>query len=230
MSAASADFVVSDAWRAAYPGAHAGVLVLRDAEPEDDAALDARARALEQALRARFAGQTRSELKALPTIQRYDAYYRRFKQGYHVLFQLASVALEGRGIPPSLPLVRAMFLAELEHLLLTAGHDLEALALPVRLDVADGQERYQVLNGQEKTLKRGDMYMADGAGVISSILFGPDQRTRITPRTRQALFAVYAPAGIAAAEVAAHLQAVADTARLAAPRATVAALEVVGAG
>lgn len=38
--------------------------------------------------------------------------------------------------------------------------------------------------------------MADGEGVISTVLFGPDQRTRITPGTTDVLFAAYAPTGV----------------------------------
>jgi len=42
------------------------------------------------------------------------------------------------------------------------------------------------------------MFIADGQGVISSIVYGPDRRTRITLATRNAVFTVYAPAGIGA--------------------------------
>jgi hypothetical protein len=41
-----------------------------------------------------------------------------------------------------------------------------------------------------RRVEAGDMMMADGQGVISSILYGPDRRTRITADTRQAIFAV----------------------------------------
>jgi DNA/RNA-binding domain of Phe-tRNA-synthetase-like protein len=54
-----------------------------------------------------------------------------------------------------------MFMAELKNLLLIAGHDLEAVLAPVKLDVSDGSERYVQLNGQEQVLKPGDMMIAD---------------------------------------------------------------------
>jgi DNA/RNA-binding domain of Phe-tRNA-synthetase-like protein len=63
----------------------------------------------------------------------------------------------------------------------------------LRLDVARGGEAYTLLNGKGETLKAGDIFMADAEGVTSSILYGPDARTRITPATRNALFIVYAP-------------------------------------
>jgi len=143
-------------------------------------------------LRARFHGSDRAALKALPPIQAYTAYYKRYKKTYHVQLQLESVALRGRAIPRSPALVAAMVAVELKNLLLTAGHDLEAVQPPVTLTVATGSERYRLLSGQEQGLQAGDMMMADGQGVISSVLCGPDHRTRIAPETRQVFFAVYA--------------------------------------
>jgi DNA/RNA-binding domain of Phe-tRNA-synthetase-like protein len=123
-----------------------------------------------------------------------------------------------------------MFMAELKNLLLTAGHDLEAIQLPVRLDVSTGSERYILLNGQEQVLKPGDMMMADEQGIISSVLYGPDRRTRITPDTRRVLFAVYAPAGIGEQAVRQHLQDIQTDVMLVAPDAEVESLEVYVAG
>ena len=60
-------------------------------------------------------------------IQAYAAYYERFNKTYHVQLQLESVALKGKSIPRVSALVEAMFMAELENLLLTAGHDLDVV-------------------------------------------------------------------------------------------------------
>ena len=117
-------------------------------------------------------------------------------------------------------------MAELKNTLLTAGHDFETLHLPVRLDVARGDERYVRLNGEEQVLKPGDMMMADGEGIISSVIYGPDQRTRITPATRDVLFAVYAPPGIGELAVAEHLRDIQSNIMLIAPEAEVELLEV----
>ncbi len=188
---------VSEAWKIAYPEASVGVLAIRNVvNPEHHPALESRKAELENDLRARFSAHDRAALKALPTIQAYNAYYKRFKKTYHVLHQIESVALKGQSIPRVATLVEAMFMAELENLLLTAGHDLEAVQMPVRLDVSNGSERYVRLNGQEQVMKAGDMMIADAQGIISSIIYGPDRRTQITSDTRQVLFTVYAPAGI----------------------------------
>lgn len=212
----------TDAWRAAHPGAALGVLALREvANPAQHPALDARKAALEQSLRERYTGLDRAALAQLPVLQAYAAYYKRFKKTYHVGLQLESIVFKGRGLPNVAALVEAMFMAELDDLLLTAGHDLDRLALPLTLDVAQGTETYTLLRGDPQTLKAGDMYIRDGQGVISSILYGPDQRTQITPETRSVVFTVYAPPGVSLVFVDAHLHNLETNVRLIAPQAEV---------
>jgi DNA/RNA-binding domain of Phe-tRNA-synthetase-like protein len=220
-------FEVTDRWRETYPQAAAGVLALGGvANPAHHAALERRKEALEGELRARFAGYDRPALRALPVLQAYANYTKRFKKTYHIQLQLESVALKGKSIPGGAALVEAMFMAELANLLLTAGHDLDAVEPPVRIDVADGTEIYTSLSGAEQQLKVGDMFIADARGVLSSIVYGPDDRTCITPPTRRVLFTVYAPAGIDPADVHHHLEEIRDLVLLVAPAAEVELLQV----
>lgn len=219
---------VSQGFIERYPGAHAGALVLRGAaNTATSAALEEARREVEEGLRARYARLDRAGLKALPTIAAYEAFYGLFGQTYHVLLQLESVVLKGKSAGRGEALLQAMFLAELKNQLLTAGHDLAAVRLPVTLGVATGEESYTLLGGQPAVLKAGDMFMVDGAGVISSVLYGPDGRTRIGPTTRDVLYLVYAPRGIAAEDVRRHLEEIAALVRLAAPAAQVESLQVV---
>ena len=211
-------FELDDSWGTSFPGAHAGFLVVRGvANPPRHPALQERKQALQTELRVRYAGMDRAALQALPRIQAYTAYYRRFGKSYHVLGQLESVALKGRDLPSVSALVEAMFMAEVADLLLTAGHDLAALEPPVTVRAATGAESYVTLRGQEQPLRAGDMMMQDGRGVVSSVLYGPDQRTRITAETAGVLFAVYAPAGIETGAVREHLERILDYARLFSP-------------
>ena len=223
-------FQVSDNWKATFPDAHAGVLVMRDAaNPPRHEELDRRKVALEQELRARYSSQDRSALAQLPVLQAYTAYYRRFKKTYHVQLQLESIVFKDKPIPSVSALVEAMFMAEVKNLLLTAGHDLGTLHLPLTLDVAQGDEQYTLLRGQEQELKAGDMFIRDGAGVISSIVHGPDQRTAINAQTRSVVFTVYAPAGISDEAVLKHLHDLKENVLLVAPDAQIELLQVLGA-
>jgi DNA/RNA-binding domain of Phe-tRNA-synthetase-like protein len=204
-----------------------GVLVMRHVtNPAHHPELERRKALLEAHLRSRFAGQDRAAIASHPVLQAYASYYRRFKKTYHIQLQLESIAWKGKSIPGSAALVEAMFMAEMQDLLLTAGHDLDALHLPLRLDAATGSERYVVLRGEEQTLKAGDMMVSDGQGVISSILYGPDQRTQIHRGTRHVLFTVYAPPGIDEPMVAVHLQHIQENIMVFSPDAEVESLNI----
>jgi DNA/RNA-binding domain of Phe-tRNA-synthetase-like protein len=198
------------------------------ANPDHHAALDQRKGELEDEIRARFADH--EALLGLAPIQAYRAYYKRYTKTYHVQLQIESIARKGKTIPRVAALVEAMFMAELKNLLLTAGHDLEAIQPPVKLDVANGDERYVLLNGQEQVLKPADMMMADAQGVICSVLYGMDYRTRITRATRQVLFVVYAPPGIGEEAVRRHLLDIQSYVELVGPAAAVVSLDVYGTG
>ncbi len=212
---------IAERWRATYPGAHIGILAMQDVRnPASCEELEREKAALEARLHTRYAGLGRAGIKALPVIAAYNAYYKSFRKTYHVQHQLESVVLRGRAIVSTAPLVEAMFVAELEHLLLTAGHDLDVVQAPITVDVAHGSETYVGIRGEELVLKSDDMIIADREGVLSSIIYGPDRRTQIRPETRRVLFTVYAPAGIDAGAVEAHLDSLQTYVRIVAPEAT----------
>jgi len=216
-------------WKSTYPTACVGVLALRDvANPPAHAELDRQKELLESDLQRRFGGMDRAALKALPVLQAYDAYYRRFDKTYHVQLQLESIVHKGKSIPHVAALVEAMFMAEVKNLLLTAGHDLDVVQPPLTLDVARGGETYTLLRGQEQQLKPGDMVIRDRAGVISGIVYGPDGRTQIRPETKSAVFTVYGVPGISPEAVRAHLQDIETYARIIASEAQTEMLQVFG--
>lgn len=220
---------ITDAWKTAYPDAHLGVLIMRNViNPPHHAGLETQKAALEAQLRERFAGQDKAALVQQPVLQAYEAYYKRFKKTYHVQLQLESILFKGKSIPSVAALVEAMFMAEVGNLLLTAGHDLDALQLPLTLDVTPGDESYALLRGVEQATKAGDMLIRDGEGIISSVLYGPDARTQITARTKNVIFTVYAPAGIDESVTRQHLQAIQQNVLLIAPRAQTELLDVFG--
>ena len=211
--------IVDPSWRSAQPGMVAGVLALRDVRnPERHDAINQLAAELETELRSRFAGQDRGTIQTTPPFPAYAAYYKRFGQRYHVGLQLESVALKGKSLPRVAALVEAMFIAELRHGILTAGHDLDALTLPVRLGVGSGEETFTKPNGETATVKAGDSYTATADGVLSAIITGPSSVGRISATTTAALFVAYAPPGVDPVQVETHLAAIEANARLIAPQ------------
>jgi DNA/RNA-binding domain of Phe-tRNA-synthetase-like protein len=198
--------------------------------PPDCPALTAHVGDLERELRERWSGATRADLTRLPEFEAYRSYYRRFGKTYHVQLQFESVALKRKPLRSNGSLVLAMFAAELRNRLLTAGHDRASVEGDISVDVAVGGEPYVGIGGRSLALHEGDMYIQDEAGILSSVIDGPDDRTRITPDTRQVMFCVYAPAGIQSDVVERHLADLAANVRLIAPGASVVQQQVYMAG
>jgi DNA/RNA-binding domain of Phe-tRNA-synthetase-like protein len=222
-------FEVTKAWKTAFPGAHAGVLIMKNVRnPASHAGLERRKEALVEEIRSHYGGLERSQLAAIPSLQVYDGYYKRFKKTYHVQLQLESIAFKGKTIPSLAALVESMFMAEVENMLLTAGHDLDSLQLPARLDVTKGNEVYTLMRGQPQQVKPGDMMISDGRGIISNIIYGPDKRTQIQAGTRNVIYTTYAPAGIGEEAVMAHMLVIQEYVRLFAPDAQTEMLQVFG--
>ncbi len=220
---------VTPPWQSAFPDAHVGILVMRNASnPAHHPKLEKHKAELEEALRAQFAGQDRAAIASHPILRIYGEYYKRFKKTYHVQLQLESIVLKGKSIPTVASLVECMFMAEVKNMLLTAGHDLDTLQLPLILDVSRGDETYTVMRGEEQTLKAGDMFIRDSLGIISNIIYGPDQRTQVTASTRNVVFTVYAPAGIDEQTITQHLQDMRAYATTIAPEAQTEILSVYG--
>ena len=220
-------FKVTEAWKTAFPGAHAGVLVMQAVHnPASHADLERSKEALMEHLRLRYGGLDRSQLLALPELQVYDAYYKRFKKTYHVQLQLESIVFKGKSIPSVAALVEAMFMAEIKNMLLTAGHDLDSLQMPIRLDVTSGAETYNLMRGQPQQVKPGDMIISDGLGIMSNIIYGPDQRTQIQAGTRNVIYTTYAPAGILADNITRHLQDIEGYVHMVSPQAKTVLLRV----
>jgi hypothetical protein len=142
---------------------------------------------MEGEVRVRHTGRSRRDLENLPTLRPYIEHYRRFGKTYHVLLQLESVAFRGRSLAASESLVNAMFAAEIDSLLLTAGHDLGIGERPIEV-------------------KAQDMSIRDAKGILSTVIYGPHQRTRLRPESRSVLFTVYAPGEIPDADVDRHLR------------------------
>lgn len=209
---------VTKDWRNAYPGACLGLLAVDGVvNPEFDERLEVRKGELEERLRAQY--RTREDLLACEAVAAYREYYKRFGKTYPVLLQMESVAVKGKPFPRTAALVEAMFMAEVKNGLLTAGHDRERVEAPLILDVAADGERFTGIGSREQNTKAGDMLMRDRAGIVSSVLCGPDDRTRITAATTRALFVAYVPPGVDRLLVERHLDDISANIKLLAPAA-----------
>lgn len=197
----------SQEWQDHLPQGLVGLLILASAPNQPGhPALDLARKGLEEELRERYGSLDRASLREDPVLGAYDAFYRPFRKTYHVQLQLESVAFQGKSISSPSALVACMFMAELKTGLLTAAHDLREVDLPLRAEIASGQETYLRLDRAEQQLKPGDLFIRDQGGILSSVIYGPDYRTRIQPDTQQALYTTYGPPGISASQIRAQLE------------------------
>jgi len=188
-------------------GARMGFLEARDLAPlATHPELEAERRKLEAELRSKHAGLDRQTLRDLPVMRAFTDHFKPFGKTYHVLLQLESVALKERPIPSRLCAVTALFMAELKHGLVAAGHDLEKLVPTLRLGASQGGEHYVGFGDKPIALPGGDLILRHEKGILSSVLQGPDGATPIQPTTRNVLYTLYAPDGIPTGVLEAQLE------------------------
>ena len=208
----------TDEWRAAQPGAAIGLLDLSGIDKaHSPARLGDRKRETEALLRARYRGLTRQDFSALPVMSAYVRYYKRFGKTYHVQLQVESIVAKGKSLPNVTALVDANFIAEVETLVLTAGHDAAKLQGAVSIDVSRDGDQMTQMSGGLKPLLAGDMIMRDANGVCCSIIYGQDNRSPISSETAHVLYVAYAPAGVPAEIVGAQLRKIEENVRLFSP-------------
>ncbi len=194
-------------WTTHLPDAFVGVLAVTNVTnlPSHPALESARSE-LENHLRTKYSSETRTSLREDPTWAAYDAFYRPFKKTYHVQLQLESVIFKNKPINSPSALVACMFMAELKTGLLTAAHDLSSIKPPLSAEIASGVEIYQRLDGSRQQLKAGDLFISDQEGILSSVIYGPDQRTQVGIDTDQVLFTTYGPPGIHPDQIQSELE------------------------
>ena len=104
-----------------------------------------------------------------------------------------------------------------------------AVLPPVVLDAATGEEMYVKMNREEQMAKAGDMITVDRMGILSSVIHGPDYRSRITPQTRDALYVTYAPDGVSRDQLLDHARDIVESIELFSPPVAVEPVRVLSA-
>lgn len=212
----------TDEWRSAHPGAMIGILEISGAESvHASLRLDQQKREIEARLRERYQGFSRQDFLSLPVMSAYQKYYKRFSKTYHVLLQVESIVSKGKSLPDVSPLVDSNFTAEVDTLVLTAGHDVAKLRGPISMDVSREGDRITQMNGGTKAILAGDMIMKDTEDICCSIIYGQDNRSPISLETSHVLYVAYAPAGVPAETVDLQLTKIEENIRLFSPTAIV---------
>ena len=161
----------TEEWKSAHPGASIGLLEVSGVDNTlASTELEARKREVEALLREKYQGYTRQDFLSIPVMLAYVKYYKRFNKTYHVLQQVESIALKNRNLPTISPLVDSNFIAEVDTLALTAGHDVSKLKGSILIDIAQNGDQMVQMNNVSKELYAGDMVMKDEHGICCCII------------------------------------------------------------
>lgn len=212
----------TDKWNLTHPGAMIGLLEISGIDnSRSSSILDERKRDIETQLRGQYKDFKRADFLALPVMAAYDQYYKRFNKTYHVQLQLESIVLKGKSLPNVSPAVDSYFMAEVETLILTAGHDAKKLNGPLLIDVSHEGDVIRQMNGGNKPIRAGDMVMRDAESICCSIIYGQDAHSLISADTSHILYVAYVPSGIPAATVEDQLRKIEVNIRSFSPQAVV---------
>jgi len=125
--------------REVYPGAKFGIMIASGLTAASErSGMDTLKSAEIDRIKTEHKGYERKTVLNSKPICYYAAYYKKFKKTYPVLLQLESILLKNKGIPNAGVPVESMFLAEVNNLLLTAGHDLNHINGILMLNIAAG--------------------------------------------------------------------------------------------
>ena len=215
------------AWHAAHPGALIGLLEIASVDNRIAApALDVRKREVELTLRERPGGRTELSSPPCPFSSSTSATTSVSRRRITSFCSLSRWRARASAFRRSPPLVDANFVAELQTLVQTAGHDAAKLRPPLAIDVFRAGDTMTQMNGTSKTLPAGDMVMRGAEGICCSILYGQDDRSPISDATTHALYVAYAPAGVGEASVRWHLDECLENIRRFAPACSVEELQI----
>lgn len=157
-------------------------------------------------LKRKLESKIRDDYKNPENLERaikYNSFYKKFDSKVPMEFQIKSI-LNNKEITMAHPALTCMFMAELKNIILTAGHDLAKLGNTIEVLRSNGTEEYAKINEKMQKLKNDDIFATDGIGIISSVLYGPDSRTKITEKTKHCLFMCYS-FGLNNEEIESHM-------------------------
>ncbi|MFH0875593.1 MAG: tryptophan--tRNA ligase [archaeon] len=125
-----------------------------------------------------------SEIKL---VKDYNEFFNKFSKSVPIQFQLESI-LKGKEIPKTNPLVEVLFMLEMKHAVMISGHDTSSIKGDLIFDLSDGSESFVKIDGKSQKFKADDILLKDEKEVITTLLYGPDFKTKMTEKTTRCVF------------------------------------------
>jgi hypothetical protein len=120
----------------------------------------------------------------------FESFFARYGQRCPLRGQISS-ALK-RGFPPSVSApILALLALEASTGVLMGVQNLDAMSSYVELDVLSSPETFIGMKGLPVTCLAGEVVVRDGAGIVASLLQGPDRRTVVPDPCTNLLFYVF---------------------------------------
>ncbi|MEE9406368.1 MAG: tryptophan--tRNA ligase [Candidatus Aenigmarchaeota archaeon] len=171
-----------------YPTMRLGLVEIRNVVNSGSRELRDERRTVERIVKKEYRNWEKVDI-----IKAYDKFFGRHDRPFPIVEGVKAV-LKGKGIPTLSPLVDAMLLAELKHLVLMTAHDLDKIDGTLTVDQAMEGDEFVNIAGDTVPLEQGDVVIRDRKGVIGTYLEGQSLRTKVTKKTRNcAYFAFYVP-------------------------------------
>ncbi|MCG8333076.1 MAG: hypothetical protein MJE63_01060 [Proteobacteria bacterium] len=209
-----------------YPGTTFGIMVMRGVTIESADGLENEKRELEAFLQEQFSGVDKRQMREVAPFSEYHTFYKTFKKTYHVLHQCESIATGKKQLPDGAPLVQAMFMAEVQHQLLTAGYDISRLGSDYTVRLGDGETEFEGIGKTIRKPPNSDIVFTNGETILGSIICGPDHEHRIQQNTEDVLFAIYGVPGISKGQMENHFASVLRYVQLISPESKVDLMQI----
>lgn len=198
-------FIVSDAWRSAWPKAYLGAMLLSNIRPFTVKAAQQKTKEeLQNMLRSRFAKLSKEDIDAFESVKAYTAYYKRFEYSFDIRVQFEQLLMQEKSKALMHPIMEAVFRASLDNLILTTCHDRDLVQTPLSLAVADPEQRFTNRAGKEQIAVAGDMTVSDSSGIITSALYGAGEQIPVRNDTKRILVLAFAPPGLSYSRLCSH--------------------------
>lgn len=186
----------SEKLKSLYPNTYFGILKVKNFNPTNFEGFNIVKQNEIEKISPSFENYLRADFVKTEPINYYVNFFKKFKKTYVVLLQMESIFVKKYVFPKTNPAIQALFLTELKHGVLAAACDMDKMNEPFSLEVADGEETYIGMEGKLTTLKRGDIYLRDADGIVVSIIYGQDLRTRVADDTKNIMFIVKGVEGV----------------------------------
>lgn len=122
------------------------------------------------------------------------------KNGHRSPLSAQFEQMQRKGLPQGIPLVQALLLVEMSAGLLMGAQDALAVQGDLVYDLARAGETFQGMRS-EVQCREGEIVLRDEAGVIASLLQGPDHRTRLGKSAKDVVFFIFAVPTITAQDL-----------------------------